>query len=175
MLGIPDVQSLQVFPGTTLPSAVEPVRMSCSLGFCDPGQAPGTGCPRSSTNKIGFPLRSWRSMRSLPTISPLALNQGPLPIRSRALVGLLLFAGSRSTLKYARHVLSPCPTAVAESLANPIRARQAAQVAGFTLGARNKKTHARGWGAGGVNNWSVYRRQQQPPASRLQVVTCKIS
>src|SRR5947208_7453853 len=55
-----DVQSLQVFPGTTLPSAVEPVRISCSLGFGEPGQAPGTGCPRSSTNKIGFPLRSWR-------------------------------------------------------------------------------------------------------------------
>src|SRR6516165_12168324 len=114
MSGDSDVQSLQVFPGTTLPSAVEPVRMSCSLGFGDPGQAPGTGCPRSSTNKIGFPLRSWRSARSFPTIRPLALNQGPLPIRSRALVGLLLLPGSRSTLKYARHVLSPYPTAVAK-------------------------------------------------------------
>src|SRR5262249_3791047 len=39
-----------------------------------------------------------------------------------------------------------------QSLANLIRACQTAQVAGFTLGARNKKTHARGWGAGGVNN-----------------------
>src|SRR6516162_4398047 len=114
MSGDSDVQSLQVFPGTTLPSAVEPVRMSCSLGFGDPGQAPGTGCPRSSTNKIGFPLRSWRSARSFPTIRPLALNHGPLPIRSRALVGLLLLPGSRSTLKYARHVLSPDPTAVAK-------------------------------------------------------------
>ena len=37
-------------------------------------------------------------------------------------------------------------------LANPIRASQAPQIAGFTLGARNKKTHARGWGAGAVNN-----------------------
>src|SRR6266581_2657451 len=112
MSGDSDVQSLQVFPGTTLPYAVEPVRMSCSLGFGDPGQAPGTGWPRSSTNKIGFPLRSWRSVRSLPTMRPLALYQGPLPIRSRALVGLLLLAGSRSTLRYACHVLSP--TAVAK-------------------------------------------------------------
>jgi len=37
-------------------------------------------------------------------------------------------------------------------LANPIRASQAPQIAGFTLGARNKKTHARGWGVGAVNN-----------------------
>jgi hypothetical protein len=91
-------------------------RSECRVRWVSATQAkhPEPVCPRSSTNKIGFPLRSWRSMRSLPTISPLALNQGPLPIRSRASVGLLLFAGSRSTLKYARHVLSPCPTAVAK-------------------------------------------------------------
>src|SRR4030095_5943653 len=34
-------------------------------------------------------------------------------------------------------------------LANFIRGRQAAQVAGFTLGARNKETHARTWFVGG--------------------------
>jgi hypothetical protein len=48
--------------------------------------------------------------------------------------------------------LIPLPHGGRQRLANPIRARQAAQVAGFTLGARNKKTHARGWGARGVNN-----------------------
>jgi hypothetical protein len=48
--------------------------------------------------------------------------------------------------------LIPLPHGSRQSLANPIRARQTAQIAGFTLGARNKKTHARGWRASGVNN-----------------------
>src|SRR4029079_9701792 len=110
MSGDSDVQSLQVFPNTTLPSAVEPVRMSCSVGLGDPGHPPGTGWPRSSTNKIGFPLRAWRSVRSLPTMRPLALNQGPLPIRSRALVGLSLLAGGAPTPHEPRPLLSLRPT-----------------------------------------------------------------
>jgi hypothetical protein len=48
--------------------------------------------------------------------------------------------------------LIPLPHGGRQSLANPIGARQAAQIAGFTLGARNKKTYARGWRAGAVNN-----------------------
>jgi hypothetical protein len=46
-------------------------------------------------------------------MTPLALNQGPLPIRLRASVGWLLLSGSLSTLKYARQVLLPWPTAAA--------------------------------------------------------------
>jgi hypothetical protein len=48
--------------------------------------------------------------------------------------------------------LIPLPHGGRQSLANLIRASQAAQIAGLTLGARNKKPHARGWRAGGVNN-----------------------
>src|SRR5262249_45945741 len=52
-------------------------------------------------------------VRVFATSARLALYQGPVPIRSRALVGRFPFAASRSTLRYARQVRAPWPTAAA--------------------------------------------------------------
>src|SRR5688572_27987451 len=97
-----DVQSAQVNPGARVPSAFDPVRMSCSLGPGDPVHCPLMRRPFSSTKTEASPERLCNSVRLLATTTPLALNHGPRPMRSRALVGRLPFDGSRSTLKYAR-------------------------------------------------------------------------
>ena len=94
-----DVQSLQVSPVISLPSAVDPVRMSCSLGVGEPVHWPLIWRPRSSTNSVGSPVRAWSSVRSRAIVTPLALIHGPLPMRLRASVGWLALAGSRSTLR----------------------------------------------------------------------------
>src|SRR5262249_21311208 len=58
-------------------------------------------------------LRAWSSVRFAATVTPEAFTHGPLPMRERALVGPLPLSGSRSTLRYARQVFDPAPTAVA--------------------------------------------------------------
>jgi len=94
-----DVQSPHVSPGNSVPSAPDPVMMSCSTGDGDPGHWPLIGWPFSSTNTVESPLRAWSSVRLLATMTPFALNQGPLPIRLRASVDRLPLSASRSTLR----------------------------------------------------------------------------
>src|SRR5262245_22367148 len=108
-----EVQSLHVFPGISVPSAVEPVRMSCSTGDGDPGHCPLIRRPFSSTNSEASPVREWSSPTFLATSTPLALRQGPMPIRLRASTGPPPLAGSWSALRYARHSWPPAPAAVA--------------------------------------------------------------
>lgn len=91
----PMSKSLHVLPAMTLPSAVEPVRMSCALGLGESGHWPGTRWPRSSRNTSASPLRACSSPRSLATTTPLAFEQGPVPMRLRvgrlvAVVGIFL-------------------------------------------------------------------------------------
>src|SRR6185436_4719219 len=107
------VQSAQVMPGIRRPSDVEPVRMSCWFGPGEPAHWPLMRSPRSSRNSAASPLRAWSCATSPATGAPRAFNQGPLPIRLRASVGWLPLSASRSTLKYARQVRPPAPTAAA--------------------------------------------------------------
>ena len=53
-----DVQSAQVMPGASVPSAFDPVRMSCSTGAGEPVHWPLMRCPRSSTNSAASPVRA---------------------------------------------------------------------------------------------------------------------
>src|SRR4029434_7348935 len=108
-----DVQSLHVFPGISVPSAVEPVRMSCSTGDGDPAHCPLIRRPFSSMRSAALPVRECSSSRFLATSTPLALRQGPMPIRLRASTGLPPLAGSWSALRYARQSWPPAPAAVA--------------------------------------------------------------
>src|SRR5580765_2678518 len=64
-------------------------------------------------NTAASPVRACNSATVPATCARFALYQGPVPIRSRALVGRLAFDASRSTLRYARHVRAPCPAAAA--------------------------------------------------------------
>src|SRR5262249_61267334 len=70
--------------GKQRPSGVEPVRMSCSLGS---SPIPLTSSPSSSSAvsllMLLFALCRWSTFSAMTT--PLALRQGPRPIRSRAL------------------------------------------------------------------------------------------
>ena len=50
-----DVQSEQVRPAASLPSAVDPVMMSCSTGAGEPVHWPLMRCPCSSTNSVRVP------------------------------------------------------------------------------------------------------------------------
>src|ERR1700722_10935276 len=107
------VQLLQVMlrlPGNALPSAVDPVRMSCQFGL---KPKPAIIAPRS-VSEVDAPSRTLplcRSSTFCATTSPLKFCHGPLPMRSRALTGTL--GGTELVLRYARHVLLPAPTAVA--------------------------------------------------------------
>src|SRR4029453_7704549 len=83
-----DVQSLHVFPGISVPSAVEPVRMSCSIGDGDPDHCPLIRRPFSAMKSAALPVRECSSSRFLATSTPLAWRQGPMPIRLRASTGL---------------------------------------------------------------------------------------
>src|ERR1041385_1241089 len=108
-----DVQSLHVLPGMSVPSAFEPVRMSCSTGAGDPGHCPLMRRPVSSMKSAASPVRACSSSRLRAISTPLALRHGPIPMRVRPSTGGPL-SGSRSTLIYARHVC-PAPPAVAAS------------------------------------------------------------
>src|SRR6185295_4260807 len=55
----PDVQSEHVNPGINVPSALDPVRMSCCTGLGEPVHCPGMRWPRSSTNTVESPVRAW--------------------------------------------------------------------------------------------------------------------
>ena len=94
-----DVQSPHVSPAISLPSALEPVRTSCWTGEGDPAHWPLMRWPRSSRKTAASPRRACRAARSLATMTPAELNQGPLPIRLRASVGALPLSASRSTLR----------------------------------------------------------------------------
>src|SRR5258705_7289983 len=108
-----DDQSPQVNPTISVPSAFEPVMMSCSTGAGDPVHWPLIGLPCSSTKMVELPVRECRSARLAATVAPLALTHGPLPIRERASVGRLPLSGSCSTLRYACHNRLPAPAALA--------------------------------------------------------------
>src|SRR5262245_21441027 len=71
-----DVQLSHVLPATTMPSAVEPVRMSCTLGVGEPDHCPGTLAPFSSRNRSALPLGNMCSAaRFAASIWPLMLCQ----------------------------------------------------------------------------------------------------
>ena len=77
------LQVVSVCGAKAVPSAREPVRMSCSLGV---SPRPLITLPRSSSADSLLrllPLCRWATSRAMST--PLALYQGPLPMRSRAL------------------------------------------------------------------------------------------
>src|SRR5947207_15573754 len=92
-----DVQSLHVMPRMSVPSAFDPVRMSCSTGGGDPSHWPGMRWPCSATHTFASPFLACSSVTPPATRIPLAFTHGPPPIRLRASVGLL--SRSRSTLK----------------------------------------------------------------------------
>src|SRR4051812_9224315 len=77
-------------PNKTRPNESEPVRMSCVLGV---SPRPFTGRPFSlSANSLLTEFRSrwispWRSATFHAMSAPFALYHGPLPMRSRALMG----------------------------------------------------------------------------------------
>src|SRR5262245_8459977 len=108
-----DVQSLQVLSGISVPSAFEPVRMSCSTGAGDPGHWPLIRRPVWSMKSEASPVRECSSSRFLATSTPLALRQGPMPMRLRASTGPPPLAGSWLALRYARHSWPPAPAEVA--------------------------------------------------------------
>src|SRR6185503_4599622 len=56
--GDADVQSAQVMPIIRRPSAVDPVRMSCSTGEGEPDHWPLIRWLRSSTNTVASPRRA---------------------------------------------------------------------------------------------------------------------
>src|SRR6185436_7343911 len=91
-----DVQSAQVNPGSSVPSAADPVMMSCSTGGGDPIHWPLMGFPFSSTKSVELPFIAWSSVTLFATRTSLELIHGPLPIRSRALVARPPFDASRS-------------------------------------------------------------------------------
>src|SRR5262249_25810593 len=91
----------------------EPVRRSGSTGDGGAGHCRLTRRPFPSTNSEASPVRAWSSPTFLATSTPLALRQGPMPIRLRASTGPPPLAGSCSALRYARHSWPPAPAAVA--------------------------------------------------------------
>ena len=93
------VQSLHVKPAISVPSAFDPVRMSCCTGGGDPVHCPGMRWPRSSRKTAASPFRACRSVRFAATVTPFTFTHGPLPMRERASVGRLPFEASRSTLR----------------------------------------------------------------------------
>ena len=96
----------------SVPSAFEPVRMSCSTGAGDPGHCPLIRRPCSVMNSAASPVRECSSSTFLAMRTPLASRHGPLPMRVRASTAAPL-SGSCSTLIYARHNRAPAPTVVA--------------------------------------------------------------
>src|SRR5262245_22157207 len=113
-----DVQLLHVVvfaaPRIARPSESEPVSMSCWFGVLP---TPLTSAP-FSVSALGLRtlLRSrsrspCRSATFHAISCPLALYQGPLPMRSRALTGPCVPAAT--VLRYARHVRLPAPAAAA--------------------------------------------------------------
>src|SRR5688572_25641356 len=92
-------------PVCRVPSACEPVRMSCWL--------PGTGVP-FSVSDVSPPrllASELRSATDLATTTPFVFIHGPLPMRSRALTAG--WPAAAAALKYARHVRLPAPAAAA--------------------------------------------------------------
>src|SRR5262245_5786862 len=108
-----DVQSPHVAPASSVPSAFDPVRMSCCTGDGDPLHWPLMRWPRSSTKTAASPLLACSAVRSAATVAPLAFTHGPVPMRERAFVGPFPLSGSCSTLRYARQVFEPAPAAEA--------------------------------------------------------------
>src|SRR5262245_45114325 len=94
-----DVQSPHVDPAITVPSALEPAKMSCSTGEGEPVNWPLIWVPRSSTKIVASPRRVCSSFTFAAICTPFELNHGPLPMRLRASVIRLPLSGSRSTLK----------------------------------------------------------------------------
>src|SRR6188474_3222146 len=76
------------------PSAVEPVRISCSFGVGDPCHCPLILAPCSSRKSSASPLSACNALKSSANRTPFALYQGPSPMRSRAFTALLESAGS---------------------------------------------------------------------------------
>jgi len=71
-------------PVARVPSRFDPVRMSCVFGV---SPRPFTTAP-FSVSEVSLPsllLSLWRSATFSATFTPLALYQGPAPMRSRAL------------------------------------------------------------------------------------------
>src|SRR5688500_5940669 len=96
--------------GASVPSACEPVRMSCWLGV---SPRPLTIAPFSvrEFSLLRAFMSECRCATSLATTTPFALIHGPLPMRSRAFT-----AGCppiAAALRYARHVRLPAPAAAA--------------------------------------------------------------
>src|SRR6202012_2626655 len=86
------------------PSAVEPVMASCQFGVMP---KPEILAPRSvsAVSWVSLLLGPWRSSTFCAMTSPLKFCQGPLPIRSRALITLTAPLGVE--LRYARHTFRP--------------------------------------------------------------------
>src|SRR5687768_7227562 len=90
------------------PSAVEPVRMSCRLG--PPCGLIWRPCSSSAVSLLMLALSECSSATLEAIRAPLALYQGPDPIRSRALTlpGPLV-------LRYACHIRLPAPALAASA------------------------------------------------------------
>src|SRR5262245_26517894 len=151
MSGDSDVQSLQVFPGTSLPSAVDPVIMSCSWVSATQAKHPEPVGPVRRRTKSGF-FAFVKVGEIFADHEAVGIEPGAVAYSIARIGGLIVVGRILLHTQVCAPRLIPLPHGSRQSLANLIRACQTAQVAGFTLGARNKKTHARGWGAGGVNN-----------------------
>src|SRR5690242_6853827 len=95
------------------PDGSEPVRMSCSFGW---SPRPLIGWPFSSSAVCLLMLAcsECRSSRFFATITPFALYQGPLPMRSRALTPAS--PPGSAVLRYAFQLLCVDPAALASAL-----------------------------------------------------------
>src|SRR5258706_16096997 len=84
--------------------------MSCLLGVSlRPGSMSALSV--SAVCLLILFLSLWRSATLLAIITPFALDQGPVPIRSRALIAG--WPADPFPLRYACHILAPAPAAVA--------------------------------------------------------------
>ena len=94
----------------SVPSACEPVRMSCWFGV---SPTPFTTVPFSvsAVSFLRLLLSEWRSSTLFAMTTPFAFVHGPLPIRSFAFTAGCPAAAA--ALRYARQVRLPAPAAAA--------------------------------------------------------------
>ena len=85
LVQLPQVMSVKKAPGKAVPSGREPVNISCRFGF---SPRPATSSPFSFRMVCFVRLlcSECRSATSFAIFSPLALNHGPEPMRSRACI-----------------------------------------------------------------------------------------
>ena len=144
-----DVQSAHVAPAATRPSAVDPVRMSCSTGVGEPAHCPLIRSPCSLTNSSASPVREWRSVRLFAMRSRFALNHGPVPIRSLCMRRLIAVGGIALDAEVRTPGCAAMTGSRREPLARRVRPCESSEIAGDAGCTRDEKAGRRSGGSGG--------------------------